>query len=930
MKSLLSRIAITSCILIFSNYIFSNSHLSSNSSFTLEQETQDERIAKKEKENTKINNEAIDFLNGRIKKLEKNKKTDKAEALKAMRDYIKRNLKGDPGTIIDRAADEGKKTANGKDNKKAIKEYIDKTHSATAKKVFNLNFVATGTGRTTGHIADLTITNNSDYYISLIPETVFIPSKNRYQSYVSHVPDLVTIAPGTTATIPIHGYCADPHIPPVPNNESMPSPSEWIPTNVSPEGGFELDGNPPMIPEPMNPPGGSTGPPHHTIPIHVSDAPTLPSFDPEMINIVKSSPGFTEDNDSGTESEIQITFPGTTEEVGGTIDPEKDPEIFAQVTIEALFQIIANVDTIQNSGLFITPFSNDREKEKEALIQQAFWIFVAGLVGNEYEKEDFTNNVYKQFETATGKSVTSLPPEQKEQVDGGVDNFWTVYVAVGAKAKVINIEDSPTIPISNPEEVEEVETGCCKPMFSHYYNPKLDFDMKIADQWANASERRNLIKKANESMKSDINILEGEGFEEYDISKNPTSATSFWKTDVVGGFASAHAKTWFNKSDGSWEWVWGTKELDTDAGGTMNNTLSYNTGDSCRAIVAGTALIRIKASSSAFDPVAGNRHNENDKGQLEFVKGVKYTGKLALEYLIMRGRGKTKKTFGQFVKDEIKDDIKEEISNEIEAEVQKLAEAHLGEYLDALGLEAEDLNRDMFDLEKNLEKLLGVNIPTAGDIENALSEAIDASLNLFFVSSTYATAEGRLKVKVGSKTGVVGAYTSAIYGRGALETTDEAMHWTGNKCQEKQISDVQPNSLSISTEGYVNMISEAVSEYGFGNGSAKAFLESMNLQMLVGLCIYEENDSTIFKIDAFASLHWFGNSNIYQDELKGALEHLKNDIQDSLSDGIVEFQSKPGNSSLENYTGEMLKNTLDLKIRKWASDHLYYWKNCTN
>ncbi|MDF1695700.1 MAG: hypothetical protein P1U56_07720 [Saprospiraceae bacterium] len=411
--------------------------------YDLEHSSQQDQLTEKEKENKKRNQEAIDELNAFIKNLEKDNKTDKAEALKAMRDHIKKNRTKDPGTVIDEAADEGKKTANLKDNKKEIREYVDTIHSTVIKKIFNLIISARGTGRTTGHIADLSVTNNSDQFVSLTPQLLYIPGRDKYQGYIIYIPEPITVAPGTSTTLPIPGYCANPHVPPVPLNEPMPSPSEWIPIQIIPSGGFEIDGHPPTVPEPMNPPGGSTGPPQHTTPIRISDQVPVPGYDPSMTNTVQASPGYSEDK--GSDSDIKVTYPGTQVEIEGSIDPDIDPTIFGQLAATGLTAIIDNVDTIQNSGIYITPFSNDKEKEKETIIQQTFWIYVAVILGKDYDKEDFANNVYKQFENATGKTVTSLPPEQKEQVDGGVDDFWTVYTAVGIEAKVFSQEESPTI-----------------------------------------------------------------------------------------------------------------------------------------------------------------------------------------------------------------------------------------------------------------------------------------------------------------------------------------------------------------------------------------------------------------------------------------------------------------------------------------------------
>ena len=49
--------------------------------------------------------------------------------------------------------------------------------------------------------------------------------------------------------------------------------------------------------------------------------------------------------------------------------------------------------------------------------------------------------------------------------------------------------------------------------------------------------------------------------------------------------------------------MWTTEPLSTEATGTGTHTLSFKCGPGCKATVAGAALMRIRASSEAFDPL---------------------------------------------------------------------------------------------------------------------------------------------------------------------------------------------------------------------------------------------------------------------------------------------------------------------------------------
>ena len=289
-------------------------------------------------------------------------------------------------------------------------------------------------------------------FISFEPQLCYVPSILKYQGYIIFIPYSINVGQGDAIVVPIHGYCANPKVPPVPDGGEFPPLNEWIPINKMPTSGFGLDGNPPMIPEPMNPPSGNTGPTQHTTTVFVSDHETVPSFDPSMIATIVDSPGFSSTNEEEESDPDIIGFwPGTEDEIGGTVDPAKDPVVFGQVAAEAITRIIEVTDAIQISGKFPTPFSHDKEKEKEAIVQQAFWIFIAILLGDEYDEEDFKENIYTQYEAATGQDIKEGPPEQKAQVDNGAEQFWAVYAAVGVEAKVFDAGPE-NAPVSTPKK----------------------------------------------------------------------------------------------------------------------------------------------------------------------------------------------------------------------------------------------------------------------------------------------------------------------------------------------------------------------------------------------------------------------------------------------------------------------------------------------
>ena len=323
---------------------------------------------------------------------------------------------------------------------------IDATKEIEKIRDNNVEARAKGTGRTTGHIAELSVTNNTPQAVDILPEQFYVPSNGRYQSYVGRIPEGHTIPPGATMAVPVEGYCADVHTPPVPVGNAMPPLDTWItvssgagpdivfgqpsvPEPMNPPG---ASGDPPSVPEPMNPPG-ATIPPSEGVPVKLLPRDPVPSFTPELIPEVTLTP---RDN---PEDRIIVTFPGTDIPVEGTLDPENNPPVYGTILVEAVNKLENAYDVIRETEQFPTPYFPDPVRERESVIQQTFWVFTAALTGDDYEKDDFEAKVYGQFESTTGKPVTTLPEEQKEQVDQGVEDFWKAFQATGLEAKVISV-----------------------------------------------------------------------------------------------------------------------------------------------------------------------------------------------------------------------------------------------------------------------------------------------------------------------------------------------------------------------------------------------------------------------------------------------------------------------------------------------------------
>jgi hypothetical protein len=329
--------------------------------------------------------------------------------------------------------------------------------------------------------------------------------------------------------------------------------------------------------------------------------------------------------------------------------------------------------------------------------------------------------------------------------------------------------------------------------------------------------------------------------------------------------------------------------------------------------------------------MAGNTHLENDTEQLNFLRGTKYAAKVSIEWLILRARGKTNKSFNQHVRDDLQSQIEGEISEAIQNEVQSLTEQYLGGVLEEMGISTSDLfnlDLELPDLEGALEELFGIDIPSIEDLENFISDGLDAALNLFFVSNTYANANGALIVRVGGNSGDVRAHTSVRYSRQSTEETSEAIQWTGEDCKEDIVSDALPDALTIHTTGFSSMVAEAASRFGFGNGQAEAFLESMDLQVLAGICICEGQrpgiDQSTYQLEVQGHMGWYTASKDYQDALKDALETMLQQVEDQMLEELDGMETDQVNQLTTDQFEQMLRG----KVSAWADANKFAWSAC--
>ena len=275
----------------------------------------------------------------------------------------------------------------------------------------NLKATVTGTGRTTGVIANLCVHNPTGQTVSFEIPACFIPSGGQYQPYIMPNVTPVSVPPHSTANVPLHGYCADIHTPPVPAGAAMPPVKDWVAAGMLPV-----------------------------------------NWSPSTANGWKPAPS------------SSALIPGTDRPLGHTIDPNKHPTEAAFVLLDALARIAAAYDDLKNAGAVTTPFSGNPEKEREAVIQQTFWMYAAEVTGKDYEVEGFSKNTIEQFEVATGQKFNTALPATRKHVEDGVTGFWNTFEAVGVEAKVLVSNDVDYDKITKAEDLPKL----IRPAYDRY------------------------------------------------------------------------------------------------------------------------------------------------------------------------------------------------------------------------------------------------------------------------------------------------------------------------------------------------------------------------------------------------------------------------------------------------------------------------------
>jgi len=254
--------------------------------------------------------------------------------------------------------------------------------------------LATGTGQTTGHVANVVLRNKSNETLTTSIGPFLIPGDGKHQGYL--IPDSTTvkIEAGASSVVKLHGFCTNINLKPAPKDESLSAFQLW----AIPDGTHSTTKDDWQIPNGF------------------------------YLNVSQELGDFP----------YKLTYPGTNKTFIYSIEVDKHPKSAADLLLlchdllEEQYLLMEGLNTIQ------TPYSNNPERQKEALLQHTFWVYTSSLIGDVYTKDEFRSKMSEQFLTLVGEQKNDL---LEKQFESGVDDFWSAFLKLANTAKIFKVAE---------------------------------------------------------------------------------------------------------------------------------------------------------------------------------------------------------------------------------------------------------------------------------------------------------------------------------------------------------------------------------------------------------------------------------------------------------------------------------------------------------
>jgi hypothetical protein len=257
-----------------------------------------------------------------------------------------------------------------------------------------LQATATGTGRTTGHIADLTLYNTTSSPIQTTIGPLLIPSDGEFQGYVVNGTYPVVIPAFRHAMVSLHGYCTDIAKLALPEGSPASDVSAWV-----------------VAVRPLSMPGPGSS---------------------------MAALGYEEVPAQGGETAV-LSYPGTNIPFPYRLDVEKNAKTAAGLLAGVVTLIEESYERWRENGEAAGIFEYMPENEhKNTIVQHVFWYYTSALQGKPYPKSFLTGAVIRETEKAANTTAGHYTPTTASQIEEEVTNVWDAITLVGAEAKVIH------------------------------------------------------------------------------------------------------------------------------------------------------------------------------------------------------------------------------------------------------------------------------------------------------------------------------------------------------------------------------------------------------------------------------------------------------------------------------------------------------------
>lgn len=278
----------------------------------------------------------------------------------------------------------------------SLSNYAQELSPGELRKAEILEFfkLGTGTGKTTGHVANVVLHNAGTEERQLTLGPFLIPSNGKHQGYL--IPDTteLVIAAGESAVVKLNGYCTNINLKPTPLDDTLAPFENW----AIPDGTYATTQEDWQIPAGY------------------------------FLNVSQELGDFP----------YKVTYPGTEKTFIYSVEFDKHPSTSADLLllshdlVEEQYLLMERLNTIR------TPYSNNLERQKEALIQHTFWIYTSSLIGDAYTKEEFRKKMSEQFLTLVGDQKNRI---LETQFEGGVDDFWNGFLKLAKAAKIFKVAE---------------------------------------------------------------------------------------------------------------------------------------------------------------------------------------------------------------------------------------------------------------------------------------------------------------------------------------------------------------------------------------------------------------------------------------------------------------------------------------------------------